>query len=161
MVLQRVSQAAVAVDGREVARIGAGYLLLVGVEDGDDVHIAHRMADKVAALRLFPGEEGRGFDRALADVGGEVLVVSQFTLMGDVRRGNRPSWAAAARPESAEPLVADVAERLATNGIGVATGVFGAMMEVSLVNDGPVTLVLDSASLTGRRNGSGEARGGS
>lgn len=161
MVLQRVSQAAVAVDGREVARIGAGYLLLVGVEGGDDVRIAHRMADKVAALRLFPGEEGRGFDRALAEVGGEVLVVSQFTLMGDVRRGNRPSWAAAARPESAEPLVEEVAERLEASGIGVASGVFGAVMEVSLVNDGPVTLVLDSASLTGRRSGSGEARGGS
>ena len=158
MVLQRVSQAAVAVDGREVARIGAGYLLLVGVEQGDDVHAAHRMADKVAALRLFPGEEGRGFDRALADVDGEVLVVSQFTLMADVRRGNRPSWAAAARPDAAEPLVQEVAERLAGHGIGVATGVFGAMMEVSLVNDGPVTLVLDSASLAGPRNGPGASR---
>lgn len=133
------------VDGREVARIGAGYLLLVGVEEGDDVHVAHRMADKVAALRLFPGEAGRGFDRALAEAGGEVLVVSQFTLLGDVRRGNRPSWAAAARPEVAEPLVEGVVARLANHGIGVASGVFGAMMEVSLVNDGPVTLVLDSA----------------
>ncbi len=133
------------VDGREVARIGAGYLLLVGVEEGDDVHVAHRMADKVAALRLFPGEAGRGFDRSLADAGGEVLVVSQFTLLGDVRRGNRPSWAAAARPEAAEPLVEGVVARLASHGIGVASGVFGAMMEVSLVNDGPVTLVLDSA----------------
>ena len=133
------------VDGREVARIGAGYLLLVGVEEGDDVHVAHRMADKVAALRLFPGEAGRGFDRALAEAGGEVLVVSQFTLLGDVRRGNRPSWAAAARPEAAEPLVEGVVARLANHGIGVASGVFGAMMEVSLVNDGPVTLVLDSA----------------
>lgn len=161
MVLQRVSQAAVVVDGREVARIGGGYLLLVGVEGGDDVHVAHRMADKVAALRLFPGEEGRGFDRALADAGGQVLVVSQFTLMGDVRRGNRPSWAAATRPDAAEPLVEEVAERLAGQGIGVATGVFGAMMEVSLVNDGPVTLVLDSASLTGPRNGPGGSRGAS
>ncbi|MGA0068323.1 MAG: D-aminoacyl-tRNA deacylase [Miltoncostaeaceae bacterium] len=145
IVLQRVGQAAVVVDGREVARIGAGYLLLVGVEEGDDVHVAHRMADKVAALRLFPGEAGRGFDRALAEAGGEVLVVSQFTLLGDVRRGNRPSWAAAARPEVAEPLVEGVVARLANHGIGVASGVFGAMMEVSLVNDGPVTLVLDSA----------------
>ena len=153
MVLQRVSQAAVVVDGREVARIGAGYVLLVGVEEGDDVHVAHRMADKVAALRLFPGEEGRGFDRALADAGGQVLVVSQFTLMGDVRRGNRPSWAAAARPDAAEPLVEAVAERLAGHGIGVATGVFGAMMEVSLVNDGPVTLVLDSSDMGGPRRG--------
>lgn len=161
MVLQRVSEAAVAVDGREVARIGAGYVLLVGVEEGDDVHAAHRLADKVAAVRLFPGSEGRGFDRCLTDAGGEVLVVSQFTLMGDVRRGNRPSWAAAARPEAAEPLVEAVAERLAGHGIGVATGVFGAMMEVSLVNDGPVTLVLDSASLTGPRNVSGRPRGAS
>ena len=161
MVLQRVLRAAVAVDGREVARIGVGYLLLVGVEEGDDLAVAHRMADKVAALRLFPGGEGRGFDRSLVDCGGEVLVVSQFTLMGDVRRGNRPSWATAARPERAEPLVDDVAARLAEHGIGVATGVFGATMEVSLVNDGPVTLVLDSGSLGASRNASGEARGAS
>ena len=153
IVLQRVSHAAVAVDGREVSRIGAGYLLLVGVEDGDDAPVARRMADKVAALRLFPGDGGRGFDVAIGDAGGEVLVVSQFTLMADVRRGNRPSWAAAAAPAVAEPLVEEVAARLAELGLRVSRGVFGAMMEVSLVNDGPVTLVLDSAALKGPRGG--------
>jgi D-aminoacyl-tRNA deacylase len=151
MVLQRVSKAAVSVDGREVSRIGAGYLLLVGVEDGDDPDIARRMAAKVAALRLFPGAQGRGFDVALADAGGEVLVVSQFTLMGDVRKGNRPSWAAAAAPEAAEPLVEGVCDALGALGLAVSRGVFGAMMEVSLVNDGPVTLVLDSADVLGPR----------
>lgn len=153
IVLQRVSAAAVAVDGREVARIGAGYLLLVGVESGDDAQVARRMADKVAALRLFPGGEGRGFDVAISEACGEVLVVSQFTLMGDVRKGNRPSWAAAAAPAAAEPLVEDVAARLEELGLGVSRGVFGAMMEVSLVNDGPVTLVLDSTTLMGPRSG--------
>ena len=153
MVLQRVSRGAVSVDGAEVSRIGRGYVLLVGVEDGDDAEVARRMAAKVAALRLFAGAEGRGFDLSVADVGGEVLVVSQFTLMGDVRRGNRPSWAAAAAPEAAAPLVDAAAEHLRALGLRVSTGVFGAMMEVSLVNDGPVTLVLDSADLLGPRRG--------
>ncbi|MFM9019339.1 MAG: D-aminoacyl-tRNA deacylase [Actinomycetota bacterium] len=153
MVLQRVSRAAVSVGGDAVARIGSGYLLLVGVEDGDDAEVARRMAAKVASLRLFPGDEGRGFDRPLADVAGAVLVVSQFTLMGDVRKGNRPSWAAAAAPDAAAPLVEDVASHLEEVGIEVARGVFGAMMEVSLVNDGPVTLVLDSRDLLGPRRG--------
>lgn len=161
MVLQRVREAAVAVDGREVARIGAGYLLLVGVEEGDDRDVARRMAAKVAALRLFPGDEGRGFDRPIGDVDGQVMVVSQFTLMGDVRKGNRPSWAAAAPPDAASPLVNAVAEHLRGLGLAVATGVFGAMMEVSLVNDGPVTLVLDSDDLLGpRRASSGGSRAG-
>jgi len=153
MVLQRVSRAAVSVDGDEVARIGTGYLLLVGVQDGDDAEVARRMAAKVASLRLFPGDEGRGFDRPLADVAGAVLVVSQFTVVGDVRKGNRPSWAAAALPDAAAPLVEDVASHLEEVGIEVARGVFGAMMEVSLVNDGPVTLVLDSRDLLGPRRG--------
>lgn len=151
MVLQRVSRAAVSVGGDEVARIGTGYLLLVGVEDGDDAEVARRMAAKVAALRLFPGGEGRGFDRPIAEAGGAVLVVSQFTLMGDVRKGNRPSWASAAAPDAAAPLVDEVASHLEGVGIDVARGVFGAMMEVSLVNDGPVTLVLDSGDLLGAR----------
>lgn len=151
IVLQRVSGATVSVDGREVSRIGRGYLLLVGVEDGDDVDLARRMAAKVAALRLFPGDGGRGFDVPLAEAGGEVMVVSQFTLMGDVRKGNRPSWAAAAAPELAQPVVDAVGEALSAHGLAVSRGVFGAMMEVSLVNDGPVTLVLDSADLLGPR----------
>ena len=142
-----------AVDGREVARIGPGYLLLVGVEDGDDAGVAARIATKAAALRLFPGEASRGFDRTIGEAGGQVLVVSQFTLMGDVRRGNRPSWAAAAAPEQAAPLVEALADGLRGAGLEVRTGVFGAMMEVSLVNDGPVTLVLDSTQLQGSRRG--------
>ncbi|MFM8827954.1 MAG: D-aminoacyl-tRNA deacylase [Actinomycetota bacterium] len=153
MVLQRVSRAAVSVGGDAVARIGSGYLLVVGVEDGDDAEVARRMAAKVASLRLFPGDEGRGFDRPIAEAGGAVLVVSQFTLMGDVRKGNRPSWASAAAPDAAAPLVEDVASHLKEVGIEVARGVFGAMMEVSLVNDGPVTLVLDSRDLLGPRRG--------
>lgn len=142
IVLQRVTRASVSVDGEPVARIARGYLLLVGVEHGDDAGVATRMASKVAALRLFPGDGGRGFDRSIVDVGGEALVVSQFTLMGDVRRGNRPSWAAAAPPEQAAPVVDAFGRALAAAGVPVGTGVFGAMMEVDLANDGPVTLVL-------------------
>jgi len=151
IVLQRVSSASVSTEGREVARIGPGLLLLVGVESDDDPALAARMAQKVAALRLFPGEGDREFDRTVSEVGGAALVVSQFTLMGDVRRGNRPSWAAAARPGNAEPLVDIVADALRTRGIPVGTGVFGAVMDVTLVNDGPVTLVLDSRALAGPR----------
>lgn len=136
---------------RLVDAIGPGYLLLVGVEDGDDTAVAARMAAKVAALRLFPGEDDRAFDRTLSDAGGSALVVSQFTLMGDVRKGNRPSWSSAARPEQAEPLVEAVAVALRGEGIPVGTGEFGAHMHVSLVNDGPVTLLLDSAALSGPR----------
>lgn len=142
IVLQRVTRASVSVSGREVARIGHGYLLLVGVEHGDDDHVVSRMADKLCALRLFPGPGDRGFDRSLGDVGGQALVVSQFTLMGDVRRGNRPSWAAAAPPDHAAPVVDALADALEGRGLQVRRGVFGAAMEVSLVNDGPVTLIL-------------------
>ncbi len=147
IVLQRVRSAEVRVEGTPVGAIGRGYLLLVGVEDGDEEPVARRMAAKVAALRLFPDDADRGFDRTLADVGGEALVVSQFTLLGDVRRGNRPSWAGAASPEHAAPVVDAFAGALREAAISVASGVFGAMMEVSLVNDGPVTLVLDSGAL--------------
>lgn len=151
IVLQRVREAGVDVGGVPVARIGPGLLLLVGVEPGDDAAVAGRMAAKVASLRIFPGDGDRGFDRSVVDAGGEALVVSQFTLMGDVRRGNRPSWAGAAPPDEAEPVVDAFAAALAERGVPVASGVFGAMMDVSLVNDGPVTLVLDSATLAGPR----------
>ncbi len=151
IVLQRVSEARVHVGERLVDAIGPGYLLLVGVEAGDDRQTARRLAAKVAALRLFPGGEGRSFDRTLHDAGGSALVVSQFTLMGDVRRGNRPSWAGAAPPEAAEALIETVAEALRDAGVPVGTGEFGATMRVTLVNDGPVTLVLDSAALSGPR----------
>lgn len=151
IVLQRVSRASVTIDGEVVGAIGHGVLLLVGVGEGDDHAVAARMAAKVARLRIFPNDE-RGFDRTVADVGGEALVVSQFTLMGDMRRGNRPSWAASARPEDAAPVVEAVAHALEAEGVPVATGRFGAMMDVELVNDGPVTLVLDSDELAaGRR----------
>ena len=151
IVLQRVSSASVFTGDREVARIGRGLLLLVCVEGGDDPPLAARMARKVAALRLFPGEGDRAFDRTVGEVGGAALVVSQFTLVGDVRRGNRPSWAGAARPEEAAPLVQAFADALLTTGIPVDMGVFGATMDVSLLNDGPVTLVLDSSALAGPR----------
>ncbi|MEW6582912.1 MAG: D-aminoacyl-tRNA deacylase [Actinomycetota bacterium] len=143
VVLQRVAWAAVAVDGDEIARIGPGLLALVGVADGDDAAAAERLARKTVRLRLF-GDEERGFERSLLDTGGELLCVSQFTLHGDVRRGNRPSWSAAAPPERAAPLVDAYADHVAAEGVAVARGRFGAMMAVSLVNDGPVTLILDS-----------------
>ncbi len=158
IVLQRVSRAAVTVDGTECARIGVGLLLLVGVGEGDDEDTARRMAAKVARLRLFPGTDARGFDVCVGDAGGAVLVVSQFTLMGDVRRGNRPSWAHAAQPDDAEPVVEALARGLEGAGVTVERGVFGAMMDVELLNDGPVTLVLDSHALFSARNG-GDALG--
>jgi D-tyrosyl-tRNA(Tyr) deacylase len=133
--VQRVSSAAVEVDGERVASIGAGLLVLLGVTHDDTAADADRLADKVRALRVFPDAEGR-MNEPLGDR--EVLCVSQFTLYGDARRGNRPSYVAAARPEHAEPLYARVCERL-----GAARGVFGAHMAVSLVNDGPVTLLLE------------------
>lgn len=143
IVLQRVTRASVTVDGQVVGAIGRGVLLLVGVGEGDDDAVATRLASKVARLRIFPGPGG-GFDLSVCDVGGEALVVSQFTLMGDTRRGHRPSWAAAARPDDAAPVVEAVARALEAEGVPVATGRFGAHMDVDLLNDGPVTLVLDS-----------------
>ena len=136
--VQRVSRAAVRVDGETVGSIGAGMLVLLGVAHDDDEAVCDRLADKVAALRIFADDEGR-MNEALGD-GRAVLVVSQFTLYGDARKGNRPSYVAAARPEQAEPLYERFADRL-----GAARGVFGAMMEVELVNDGPVTLLLELA----------------
>lgn len=146
IVLQRVSRASVSVDGAVTGSIGAGLLALVGVAAGDTAEVADRLAAKTAAARLFPAED-RPFDVPLLDVDGAVLCVSQFTLLGDLRKGNRPSWAGAARPEEAAPLVERYADALRGRGITVATGIFGAHMEVQLVNDGPVTLVLDSDDL--------------
>ncbi len=143
IVLQRVSSASVVVGGDCIASIGHGLVVLVGVQDGDDMAVARRMASKVARLRVFANGD-RGFDRTVAEVEGAVLVVSQFTLMGDVRRGNRPSWTGAAPPGIAAPVVEGFAEALETAGIEVQRGRFGAMMDVALVNDGPVTLVLES-----------------
>ena len=140
-VVQRVLGARVRV-GEEVAgEIGPGLCVLLGVARGDDAARAARLAEKVARLRVFENDEGR-FDRSLLDVGGEALVVSQFTLIADTAKGNRPSFAHAAPPERAEELYELFCASLAALGVPIARGVFGARMEVELVNDGPVTIVL-------------------
>lgn len=141
-VVQRVSRASVSIDGREVGVIGKGLLVLLGVARGDDRSKVAWMADKIAGLRVFADEEGK-LNRDLASVGGEVLVVSQFTLYGDVSRGRRPSFVEAAPPEEAIPLYQAFVAALRERGLRVATGEFGAMMQVELVNDGPVTLVIE------------------
>jgi len=141
-VVQRVSRADVRVDGKVVGACGPGLVVLVGAGHEDTPETAERLAAKVARLRIFPDEEGR-FDRSLLDTGGEALVVSQFTLLADTRKGNRPSLVDAARPEQAEPLVERFADVLRALAVRVETGVFGARMEVELVNDGPVTFALE------------------
>jgi D-aminoacyl-tRNA deacylase len=140
-VLQRVTRATVSVDGRPHSGIQAGMLVLLGVEHGDGPAEADRLAAKTARLRVFPDRTGR-FDRSLLDTGGAALVVSQFTLLADVARGNRPSFGRAARPDVAEKLVERFCAELREQGLAVETGVFGARMQVELVNDGPVTIVL-------------------
>jgi D-aminoacyl-tRNA deacylase len=143
-VVQRVSEAAVNVEGEDVVSIGAGLLVLLGVAADDGPEEAERLAGKVARLRIFENEEGK-FDRSLLDTAGEALVVSQFTLIADSRRqkGTRPDFSKAARPEVAEPLYEHFVEALGNLGVRVQAGVFGARMQVALVNDGPVTIVLD------------------
>jgi D-tyrosyl-tRNA(Tyr) deacylase len=141
-VVQRVSSASVRVDGETVGACGHGLLVLVGAGHEDTAETAVRLAAKIARLRVFPDDEGR-FDRSLLDVGGEALVVSQFTLLAATRKGNRPSFTGAAPPEVAAPLLERFCDELRDLGVPVGTGVFGAHMEVELVNDGPVTLVLD------------------
>lgn len=143
VVLQRVSRASVAVDGATVGEIAAGLLLLVGFTEGDDEDALAWMAEKVVGLRVFPDDEGR-MNRGLDEVGGDILVVSQFTLYGDTRKGRRPSFVHAAHPDLAIPLYERFVQLLRDRAPGaVETGEFGAMMDVSLVNDGPVTLVLE------------------
>jgi D-tyrosyl-tRNA(Tyr) deacylase len=142
-VVQRVAWAAVAVEGEEVGRIGAGHLLLVGCTHGDDVATAGRLADKVAELRVLEDDQGR-MGRGLVDVDDpQCLVVSQFTLYADTSRGRRPSWLAAAPGDVAEPLVEAVAARLRERGCRVATGRFGADMRIAMEADGPVTILLE------------------
>ncbi len=142
-VLQRVSRASVTVDGACVGQIGPGWLVLLGVERGDTDADAGWIADKVQNLRAFEDDQGK-MNRSVAEMGGGVLVVSQFTLLGDCRGGRRPSFTAAAEPAEAERLYTLCADRLEQSGLRVARGVFRAMMQVALVNDGPVTLLLDS-----------------
>ena len=141
-VCQRVSRARVRVAGEVVAEVGAGLCVLLGVARGDGSDEAVHLAGKVARLRVFPDEDGR-FDGSLLDVAGAALVVSQFTLMADTTKGNRPSLTAAAPPDQAEPVYERFCEELETLGVPVARGVFGAKMELELVNDGPVTIVLE------------------
>jgi D-aminoacyl-tRNA deacylase len=140
-VVQRVSRASVAPGGS----IGRGVCVLLGVAQADDEPAAVRLAEKVARLRIFEDDDGR-FDRSLLDVGGAALVVSQFTLVADTAKGTRPSFSGAAPPEVAEPLYERFAQALRDLGVDVATGVFGARMQVELVNDGPVTIVLDQGA---------------
>ncbi len=142
-VVQRVREAAVAVEGEVVSASGRGLVVLLGIADGDGEDDARKLAAKVARLRIFENDDGR-LDRSLVDVGGEALVVSQFTLIADTRKGNRPSFTAAAGPATAKPLYTTFCAALEREGVQVARGVFGARMEVSLVNDGPVTIVLDT-----------------
>jgi D-aminoacyl-tRNA deacylase len=140
-VCQRVTEARVLVGGRTVGEIGLGLVVLLGVAQRDTAGDADRLAAKIARLRIFPDGEGR-FDRSVLDANGRVLAVSQFTLLADTSRGNRPSFSAAAAPQEAEPLYVRFCEAVAAEGIQVERGVFGAAMRLELVNDGPVTIVL-------------------
>ena len=142
-VCQRVSEARVRVGGETVGEIAGGLCVLLGVARGDTDADAARLAVKIAGLRVFADEAGR-FDRSLLDVGGSALVVSQFTLLADTAKGNRPSFADAAPPDEAEPVYERFCEELEALGVPVGRGVFGAKMELELVNDGPVTIILDS-----------------
>ncbi len=143
-VVQRVSSARVVVDGETVGEISGGLLALVGATHDDTVEDARAVAGKIAGLRIFADSDQK-MNLALADTGGAALVVSQFTLYGNVRKGRRPSFVHAARPEPAQLLVDEVAAELRGRGISVATGRFGAMMEVSLTNDGPVTILIETS----------------
>ena len=150
VVLQRVSEGAVTVDGDEVARIGHGYVILLGVKTGDGPEDVTFLADKCANLRIFEDAQGK-MNLGIRDVGGEAIVVSQFTLYADARKGNRPAFSLAAPGAVAEPLYEQFVARLraALGELKVRTGVFGAMMKVHIVNDGPVTVMIESPSHTG------------
>lgn len=143
-VVQRVREARVRVDGAVVGEIGAGLLVLVAIGRDDDGSDVAYMAAKLPVLRLFDGADGKGMDRSVTEAGGALLVVSQFTLYGDVRKGRRPSFDAAAPPAVARSLYADLVRELRATGLTVATGAFQTTMQVELVNDGPVTILVDS-----------------
>ena len=142
-IVQRVTDAAVTVAGEQVGRIGPGLVLLVGVRHGDSPAAARWLAEKVAHLRIFADDDSK-FNRSVLDVGGSILLVSQFTVYGDCRKGRRPSFTAAAPPDVAAPLLDTLAEELRNRGLPVETGEFRAMMQVSLTNDGPVTVLVDT-----------------
>jgi D-tyrosyl-tRNA(Tyr) deacylase len=152
--IQRVSRASVAVAGESVGQIGLGMLVLLGVAQDDDEASARLLAEKIIGLRIFEDPEGK-MNLSLAEVGGAMLVVSQFTLLGDCRKGRRPSFTAAAPPEQAERLYEVFVEIVASQGIPVATGQFRQHMAVELINDGPVTLILDTRGLQRSRRASG------
>ncbi len=143
-VVQRVSSAHVTVNDERIGAIGAGLVALLGIHSQDTEKEAQWMADKIVGLRIFEDEQGL-MNRSLLDVGGEMLIVSQFTLYGDCRKGRRPGYSSAARPEKAEPLYEQFIQMVRQRGVSAATGKFQAMMKVELINDGPVTLLLDSA----------------
>lgn len=143
VVVQRSKQASVVVDGRTVGKISAGFVVLVGITHDDSQEDVLYLADKVANLRVFEDEQGK-MNLSLLDVGGEVLSISQFTLYGDCRKGRRPSFVQAAKPEQAKALYEQFNEALEAKNIKVETGIFGAMMQVHLINDGPTTLMIDS-----------------
>jgi len=142
-VIQRVKSAGVVVEDRQISHIGTGYLVLLGVEQGDADQDVEYLADKTVNLRVFEDDEGK-MNLSVKDIGGELLVVSQFTLYGDCRKGRRPGFSAAAAPEIARPFYEKFCGRCEKQGVPVKKGVFRAHMEVSLVNDGPVTMLLDS-----------------
>lgn len=146
LVIQRVQNSSVSIDGKVHGKIGQGFLVLVGLGPADTPEILPKLVDKLIHLRVFEDPEGK-MNLSLLDVGGSVLSISQFTLYADCRRGRRPSFTGAARPERARPLYAQFNEALRAQGVTVETGVFGADMQVSLINDGPVTILLDSADL--------------
>ncbi|MDO4269945.1 MAG: D-aminoacyl-tRNA deacylase [Eubacteriales bacterium] len=154
-VIQRVSRASVTIDGKVHGAIGRGFLVLLGITEGDTAADAAYLADKTVKLRVFTDENDK-MNRSLADVGGGILVVSQFTLYGDCKKGNRPSFTDAARPDTAVPLYEAFVARCRESGLPVETGVFGADMQVELLNDGPVTLWMDTAQM--RDGGKGEAK---
>ena len=144
--MQRVLESSVRIDGEVVGQIGQGFLVLIGVEEGDGENDFKYIATKVPNLRIFEDEDGK-MNRSLLDVGGQILAVSQFTLLGDARSSRRPSFIQAARPETANPMYERLVEHWRGMGIHVETGRFGADMKVSLINDGPVTLLMDSHKL--------------
>lgn len=146
LVIQRVLESSVSVDGNVVGKIGPGFMVLCGVEEGDTQNDLKYCIDKTAGLRIFEDENGK-MNRSILDAGGEILAISQFTLHGDARRGKRPSFITAARPELAVPMYESYCQGLRDAGIHVETGIFQADMKVSLINDGPVTILIDSRRL--------------
>lgn len=142
-VVQRVSSASVSISGETVGKVGQGFMILLGIKEDDTPSLCSYLADKCAGLRVFSDPEGK-MNLSLSEIGGEILVISQFTLYGDCRKGRRPSFITAAKPETAIPLYERFVAELRDKGIHVETGRFGADMQVSLLNDGPVTLILDT-----------------